>query len=614
MIYLNITDIINNIYNNTIFLIITKKLEQSPVIQSDIKKLIDFYEEDANVTYKSSENYYFLHNKTLNIIKQYTELLNNIIKDNSKEDSNLLKEKLIIIKEKLNNLEKELIIHYIVINKLEAKNDGEVKELLIKQKNILLNNYNHNLEIKSKIEKIINNLYSKNLKSHNNSFYINYYNNLINILKKTNYHNLIGDNSNDSYIKKIAQLEVNSQLFFQEEENQLEILKKYYQLIEEINDLFNEDSDETLSKINEAMLLFIIIAKYTKEIHFDLSFYYEKVLNIKYKYLAKHPEKRVLYPPEKDFFADKFYKEIIVNSKYQKNTKVQNIILEILTKKIDISKDNDYLLLLSYKNNNCLKEFFQLKESKHILSETSKILLDANGIYLKDEIPLDTMCIIMSKFTSVTKYDKIYELYKAYCREYGFPKPILEGIKFTDNFQLIKELLTISPEDDVIISSDNETFSVNGKIEEKSSNIILEDGIKEVDLPNLKFSNIISIEIPPSVEKLDLNIKDGNYNEIRFRDYRNSNILTEIWMKKVLYNYFALQPLDNLSVRRFLRKITGTIDGIEKTYVLPKVDEAYTLDDLYKILEKESEILLSTFEEKTNKYLIKTKLLKTKAE
>ena len=65
MIYLNITDIINNIYNNTIFLIITKKLEQSPVIQSDIKKLIDFYEEDANVTYKSSENYYFLHNKTI---------------------------------------------------------------------------------------------------------------------------------------------------------------------------------------------------------------------------------------------------------------------------------------------------------------------------------------------------------------------------------------------------------------------------------------------------------------------------------------------------------------------------------------------------------------------
>ena len=609
MIYLNITDIINNIYNNTIFLLNIKKLEQSPVIQSDIKKLIDFYEEDANVTYKSSENYYFLHNKTLNIIKQYTELLNNIIKDNSKEDSNLLKEKLIIIKENLNNLEKELIIHYIVINKLEAKNDGKVKESLIKQKNILLNNYNHNLEIKSKIEKIINNLYSKNLKSHNNSFYINYYNNLINILKETNYHNLIGDNSNDSYIKKIAQLEVNSQLFFQEEENQLEILKKYYQLIEEINDLFNEDSDETLSKINETMLLFIIIAKYTKEIHFDLSFYYEKVLNIKYKYLAKHPEKRVLYPPEKDFYADKFYKEIIVNSKYQKNTKVQNIILEILTKKIDISKDNDYLLLLSYKNNNCLKEFFQLKESKHILSETSIILLDANGIYLKDEIPLDTMCIIMSKFTSVTKYDKIYELYKAYCREYGFPKPILEGINFTDNFQLIKELLTISPEDDVIISSDNETFSVNGKIEEKSSNIILEDGIKEVDLPNLKFSNKISIEIPPSVEKLDLNIKDGNYNEIRFRDYRNSNILTEIWMKKVLYNYFALQPLDNLSVRRFLRKITGTIDGIEKTYVLPKVDEAYTLEDLYKILEKESEILLSTFEEKTNKYLIKSKFL-----
>ena len=609
MIYLNITDIINNIYNNTIFLLNIKKLEQSPLTQSIIKKLIDFYEEDANVTYKSNENYYFLHNKTLNIIKQYTELLNNIIKDNSKEDSNLLKEKLIIIKENLNNLEKELIIHYIVINKLEAKNDGKVKESLIKQKNILLNNYNHNLEIKSKIEKIINNLYSKNLKSHNNSFYINYYNNLINILKETNYHNLIGDNSNDSYIKKIAQLEVNSQLFFQEEENQLEILKKYYQLIEEINNLFNEDSDETLSKINETMLLFIIIAKYTKEIHFDLSFYYEKVLNIKYKYLAKHPEKRVLYPPEKDFYADKFYKEIIVNSKYQKNTKVQNIILEILTKKIDISKDNDYLLLLSYKNNNCLKEFFQLKESKHILSETSIILLDANGIYLKDEIPLDTMCIIMSKFTSVTKYDKIYELYKAYCREYGFPKPILEGINFTDNFQLIKELLTISPEDDVIISSDNETFSVNGKIEEKSSNIILEDGIKEVDLPNLKFSNKISIEIPPSVEKLDLNIKDGNYNEIRFRDYRNSNILTEIWMKKVLYNYFALQPLDNLSVRRFLRKITGTIDGIEKTYVLPKVDEAYTLDDLYKILEKESEILLSTFEEKTNKYLIKSKFL-----
>ena len=610
---MNLTGIINDIYNNTKFLIITKKLEQSPVIQSVIKKLIDFYEEDANVTYKSNENYYFLHNKTLNIIKQYTELLNNIIKDNSKEDSNLLKEKLIIIKEKLNNLENELIIHYIVINKLEAKNDGEVKELLIKQIEILLCNYNYILKEKSIIIKILQKLSIKKYQS--NKDYDKEYLELIKKIEDTDIISIEKNKVNTSILNRFAQLEIKLQLLFQEESNVTEIFQKYLELIEEIEQLYNSDSEEVLSKINNVISLFIITKKYSNNKLPDYIWkQYKNVLNIKYNYLSKYPEKRILYPPENDYYADKFYKEIIVNSKYQKNTKIQKIILEILTKKIDISKDNDYLLLLSYKNSNCLKEYFQLKESKHILSETSKILLDANGIYLKDEIPLDTMCVIMSKFTSVTKYDIIYELYKADCQESGYKKPILEGIMYTDNFQLIKELLTIAPEYDVIISSDNETFSVNGKIKEKSSNIILEDGIKEVDLPNLKFSNKISIEIPPSVEKLKLNIHDGNYNEIIFKDYINSKILTERWMRIVIYNYFIIQQVDNLLARRFLRKITGTIDEIEKTYVLPIVEKTSTIEDLNKTLEKEMEILLSTFEEKTNKYLIKAKLLKTKAE
>ena len=259
-----------------------------------------------------------------------------------------------------------------------------------------------------------------------------------------------------------------------------------------------------------------------------------------------------------------------------------------------------------------------------MILKSCQVLLDAMGIYLNDinVLPIDTTCIIMNKYCNIPSpiYNKIYKLYKAYCREYGFPKPILEGIKFTDNFQLIKELLTISPEHDVVISSDNEIFSVNGKIEEACSNIILEDGIKYVELPNLKFTNKVSIEIPPSVEKLDLNIEDGNYNEIIFKDYINSKILTERWMRIVIKNYFSLlqknikldwSDFDSIK-ERYIKIISGTADGIKKQYIFPTIDIQYIIsiiENLDITIEVETEKLLNTFKENIDNY-IKTKSIK----
>ena len=623
---MNLTDKINNIYQNTIFKIKINEISQSPVIQESKKKIIDFYEQDSNVSYKTNENYYFIHNKTLDKIKQYNEYIINSNKINDKEDYIILKEKLNIIKKELERLENELILHYLVIDELEKKNDEKVQELLKKQKDILLQNYIFNIELKSKIDKMINDLYSKSIINTNDNYYVSYYNKLINMLEKTNYHDLIVYNSENSYIKKIAQIEVNIQLFLQDEENSIEIFKKYYETEKEVEYLYKKDSEEILSKINEAISLFIIISKFSIVVSYDsfVEYYYEHVLNIKYKYLAKHPEKRKLYPLEDDYYSSEFYNEKISNNRKRKNTEIQKLILDLLSGKTNLSKDEKYLLFLVYENPHCLIEYFKLRKEKNMILKSCQVILDAMGIYLNDInfLPIDTTCIIMNKYFNIPLpiYNKIYKLYKVYCREYGFPKPILEGIKFTDNFQLIKELLTISPEHDVIISSDNETFSVNGKIEEACSNIILEDGIKYVELPNLKFTNKVSIEIPPSVEKLDLNIVDGNYNEIIFKDYINSKILTERWMKIIIKNYFNLLHInikqdwsDFESIKeRYIKIISGTMDGIKKTYVFPTIDTQYTIsiiENLDGTIETETEKLLNTFKENIDNY-IKMKSIK----
>ena len=623
---MNLSNIINDIYNNTIFKIKINKLVQSPVIQESKKKIIDFYEQDSNITYKTSDNYYFIHNKTLDKIKQYNEYIINSNKINDKEDYIILNEKLIIIKNELEKLENELMLHYLVIDELEKKNDEKVKELLYNQKEILLRNYNLIIELKSKIDKKINILNNKSIINKNEEYYINYYNKLIGIFELANYHDLIVSNLEDSYIKKIAQIEVNIQLFLQDDDNSNELFKSFNNIIKIINHLYKTDSEETLTKINEAVSLFYIIAKYHKKGSYNSyeAYYFDSVLNIKYKYLAKHPEKRFLYSPEKDYNYGEFYKEKLSDNRNRKNTEIQKIILDILSRKTNLSNDEKYLLFFAYENPHCLKEFFKLKDKKSILSNLDLFIISRYGIYLKDDIPLDTMGLIISKSYNgqYGKYNEIYELYKAYCRKYGFPKPILEGVKFTDNFQLIKELLTISPEHDVIISSDNKTFSVNGEIEEACSNIILEEGIKYVELPNLKFTNKVSIEIPPSVEKLDLNIEEGNYNEIIFKDYINSKILTERWMRIVIKNYFRLlgnnieldwDDFDSIK-ERYIKIISGTANGIKKTYVFPTID----IIDIRFIIafsneavetEIETEKLLNTFRENTDDY-IKTKSIK----
>lgn len=623
---MNLTNIINDFYNNKIFKIKINKLAKSPVIQESKKKIIDFYEQDSNITYKTNENYYFIHNKTLDKIKQYNEYIINSNKINDKEDYIILNEKLIIIKNELEKLENELMLHYLVIDELEKKNAERVKELLYNQKEILLRNYNLIIELKSKIDKKINILNNKSIINKNDDYYIDYYNKLIGIFELANYHDLIVSNLEDSYIKKIAQIEVNVQLFLQDEENRIEIFKKYYETEKEVEYLYKKDSEEILSKINEAISLFIIISKFSIVVFYDqfVEYYYENVLNIKYKYLAKHPEKRKLYPLEEDYYYSEFYNEKILNNRNRKNTEIQKIILDLLSRKTIMSSDEKYLLFFAYENPHCLKEFFKLRKEKNMIIKSCTVLLDAMGIYLNDinVLPIDTTCIIMNKYFNIPLpiYNKIYELYKAYCREYGFPKPILEGIKFTDNFQLIKELLTISPEHDVIISSDNETFSVNGKIEEACSNIILEDGIKYVELPNLKFTNKVSIEIPPSVEKLDLNIEDGNYNEIIFKDYINSKILTERWMRIVIRNYFSLlrknikldwSDFDSIK-ERYIKIISGTIDGIKKQYIFPTIDIQYIIsiiENLDGTIETETEKLLNTFKENIDNY-IKMKSIK----
>ena len=624
---MNLTDIITDIYKNNKFKLIINNWNKNTSNQAIKKQIIDFYEQEGNITYKNNENYYFIHNKTLDKIKQYNEYIINSNKINVKEDYNILKEKLNIIKKELITIENELILHYSVMEELiKINNEEKTKQLLNKEKDILWQNYNLNIELKSKIDKMINDLYSKSIDNKNEDYYVSYYNKLINMLEKTNYHDLIVYNSENSYIKKIAQIEVNIQLFLQDEENSIEIFKKYYETEKEVEYLYKKDSEETLTKINEAISLFIIISKFNIVVFYDLfvEYYYENVLNIKYKYLAKHPEKRKLYPLEDDYYYSEFYNEKISNNRNKKNTEIQKLILDLLSGKTNLSNDEKYLLFLAYENPHCLIEYFKLRKEKNMILKSSQALLNALGIYLNDinVLPIDTTCIIMNKYFKFPSpiYNKIYKLYEVYCREHGFPKPILEGIKFTDNFQLIKELLTISPEHDVVISSDNVTFSVNGEIKEKSSNIILEDGIKNVELPNLKFTNKVSIEIPPSVEKLDLNIVDGNYNEIIFKDYINSKILTERWMKIIIKNYFNLLHIniksdwsDFDSIKKsYIKIISGTIDGIKKQYIFPKIDIQYLIsiiENLDGTIETETEKLLNTFKENKDDY-IKTKSIK----
>ena len=624
---MNLTDIITDIYKNNKFKLIINNWNKNTSNQAIKKQIIDFYEQEGNITYKNNKNYYFIHNKTLDKIKQYNKYIINNYIINDKEDYIILKEKLNIIKKELERLEKELILHYSVMEELiKINNEEDTKQLLNKQKDILLQNYNLNIELKSKIDKMINDLYSKSKNNKNEDYYVSYYNKLINMLEKTNYHDLIVYNSENSYIKKIAQIEVNVQLFLQDEENSIEIFKKYYETEKEVEYLYKKDSEETLTKINEAISLFIIISKFNIVVSYDsfVEYYYEHVLNIKYKYLAKHPEKRKLYPLEDDYYSSEFYNEKISDNRNRKNTEIQKLILDLLSGKTNLSNDEKYLLFLAYENPHCLIEYFKLSKEKNMILKSCQVLLDAMGIYLNDinVLPIDTTCIIMNKHLNIPSpiYNKIYKLYKIYCREYGFPKPILEGIKFTDNFQLIKELLTISPEHDVIISSDNKTFSVNGKIEEACSNIILEDGIKNVELPNLKFTNKVSIEIPSSVEKLDLNIVDGNYNEIIFKDYINSKILTERWMRIVIKKYFNLLHINikldlsdfNSLKERYIKIISGTMDGIKKTYVFPTIDIQYIIsiiENLDGTIETETEKLLNTFKENKDNY-IKTKSIK----
>ena len=176
----------------------------------------------------------------------------------------------------------------------------------------------------------------------------------------------------------------------------------------------------------------------------------------------------------------------------------------------------------------------------------------------------------MYDYTKEEEYRQVINVYNSYIENCGYSKvTLLDGIEEIDFDQstagsTLYNLVFNTTNNKVEISNDVESFITDETIAEKCSGLTFQDKVKIIKIPNIIFYNQSTIEVPSSIEALDINYIKGNINTLTYREYKKDNkeffeqlyFYYENLTKNLLMKYYALNDyLSYETNHSFLKEI-----------------------------------------------------------
>ena len=576
-------------------------------------ELIRQYKTQGMVDFRNP-NYYFFHDFILNKIDIHINCILNILDNQYKEDleieeKKVLNEKLQIFYKKIDDMLVEIIFHYAVIDELLKEYPNT--ESLINAKEKLINYYykgNIILMIKDEKKIIINHTKDINYIKIIQDYQKKYKNkpSLINYINSK--HEVLTSLENLS-VYEIAKIEYEIDLInkdIKEMNNYIEFHMKEFLEKEK-----SYDNQNYLEEINSIIEEYQYFDKNYELINYEIETLYQKILYLKYQYLKNNP---VLISDSlllNDYKSEELYQKLIEEDleEYHNSNDIvkENIYNFLINYKEDICKNKYLLSLLLFDSNNLLYWFNQKVNLKEVLKDNYinfKMNCIMNKIIIKEEMSLKTYIYLNS--LKDTNYSYLINIHKELIKRNRLNRPILNGIKKidfdTEIGDKLFELFCIKKDSIIKISNDIEYFQTNRFYKGILSSLEFQDGTKIINMKNVSPMNDITIKVPSSVNRLNLNF-NGKISKIIIDNYRFSpllalnsffiNELVEKYYKDISKNddIFIIGPVNNNSINLIgIYKEKEFSTSLNSEYVDVKSEENVILEQNKIIKRKKHEI------------------------
>lgn len=539
------------------------------------------------------------------LIESFKKVSKRIIRDETERLDRIIKNEIykVYVEEYIKEMERKLFIHYSVMNAL-LRNNPDSKNKILKEIESLKEFYkditNSKKIISNKIESIY--IFQEELEEIKEYYY--------KLIEESQNNDLTHQSSKkiESYLRKIARIKLSQYILYSNKYNEEELINNF---LEEYNVLMESNTSYDIAlveKIKYALKLNKDIEEYLDPK--DNNYYFEKsdILHLQTDILYKNPILIWKY-----FKKDKdlsMYDKIEFQKKghlLNKKDYEDKYMLEII--KDEANTTIKRFLLFSYFN--CSRNFYSLFQSKisldNIFSEKEKKhfkdYFKVKNIIIKDKLSICTFIHLMCDYTKDEDYINVKNVYNSYIENCGYSKvTLLDGIEEI-NFDRstagssLYNLVFNTTNKKVEISNDVESFITDKKIAENCSDLTFQDKVKIIKIPNIIFYNQSTIEVPSSIETLDINYIKGNIHTLTYREYKEDNkeffeylyFYYENLTKKLLMKYYAL--------KNYL--------SYEKNYLFLKKINYKTREDTKTLLCNGYEIIDSNINDNTAKRKIK---------
>ena len=577
---MNISDQIKNYIGDLEIKNKLKIYEKDPQFINDRNVIINIYDPSLSaIDITKVDNPVYAH--TI-LIESFKIVSKRIIRDETERLDRIIKNEVykVYVEEYIKEMERNFFIHYSVMNTL-LRNNPDSKNKILKEIESLKEFYKDITNSKKIISNKIESIFSPNeeLKEIKEYYY--------KLIEETQNNDLTHQSSQkiESYLRKLARIKLSQYIFYSNEYNEEELIHiflKEYNILMESNISYDIT---TLEKIKHALKLNKYIEEYLNPKDDNYSFEKMDLLRLQTTILNKNPILILKYF-KKDKDLSTYYKLEIRIKKHLLNKKdyEDKYMLEIIKDEANTALKK--FLLFSYFN--CSRNIYSLFQSKisldNIFSEKEKIhfkkYFESKKIIIKNKLSVNTFIHLMYDYTKEEEYRQVINVYNSYIENCGYSKvTLLDGIEEIDFDQStagssLYNLVFNTTNKKIEISNDVESFITYEKIAEKCSGLTFQDKVKIIKIPNIIFYNQSTIEVPSSIETLDINYIKGNINTLTYIEYKedNKDFFEQLYFyyknltKKELMKYYALNYYPSFETNySFLKEINYKIGEDTKT-------------------------------------------------
>ena len=514
--------------------------------------LLEIYNINSNINF-TIDNYVFPHE----IVLKETEKIELIIKKLLKEKNNNLYGNafycvhLRLYLNIINNYLEQLNIHLEVLNEV-LNNNQSYKEIINKQKNIVIMNCIKLFLLKKRLESKLKNFEKLPYKYDFNKeiFIQSDYMTMIMKEAKIVFEDKKREYNAETGLIYTNYLRMDIETFFIKESNlndYIHRMKTEYIKIKELTiGIVSDNSliDPLLELINNYTDKYLILMKYSNYNDKLLKEEYIEILKVKYNFLKTNPNQMKYTSIKNDLYKEEAYlnmiKEDWIDSIAITNDKDTLTQLFLKNHKEELLENDIYfeLYLCSLSNNNYhYLEWIQRKVNvKEFLNDKYKSFIkEMKGIELNNYVTVETLIILLSSIYIDINYLKIIliNLHKNNPSQYN-GHTIFDGIKKLnfDKSNIGEELFEyLNYFDHINISSDVEKIESKKEREINCSCIIFNEGLKNISLKNVKSKGLIVYYMPTSVENIVVNTDNNqyiNFNNFERSNYRNDEKLSSL--------------------------------------------------------------------------------------